>query len=103
VISCPTEVWKSGLYDVQLDKYKVPRLCRYIDLALDFGGEANPTDFCWFSFCCVIGWAFILRLLSGMLAQLCVVPAMEHSRAAGFTREHRLRHFEMRRHNDMPE
>jgi hypothetical protein len=28
---------------------------------------------------------------------------MERSRAVGFTREHRLRHFELRQHNDMPE
>jgi hypothetical protein len=101
--SCPTEVWKSGLYDVRLDKRMVPRLYRYVDLALDFGGEANPAEFCWYSYCLVISWAVILRLLSGMLAPLYVVPAMEHSRAIGFTREHRLRHFEMRQHNDMPE
>jgi hypothetical protein len=33
------------LYDVRLDKRKVAYLTRYADVALDFGGEANPTLF----------------------------------------------------------
>jgi hypothetical protein len=103
LLSCPTEVWKSGLYDVRLDEHNAAYLTRYVDTALDFGGEANPTLFCLFSYCMVLSWAVLVRALAHMLASELVIPAMLRSRATGFTREHRLRHYELRSHNDMPE
>jgi hypothetical protein len=51
----------------------------------------------------VLSWAVLVRALLDMLASELVIPAMLRSRAIGFTREHRLHHYELHNHNDMPE